>query len=152
MNEYKDITLDWRFFNWDKFKERNCQILINMIHGTRLGASVRFNKYCICEFDENDSQLKWPHIIETEKFNRLKTNCLEFNMEPTECCPYNKVFIYHTICSTRGIKPTGFFGYILYNTETKDYTQVANIGYDFESLVKKLQHRILKTPGQKMYL
>lgn len=138
MNEEYVFQLDRMFFPFDRFKEKFTGMFINTVTGTRIGRVIKFKAYCTAEFEPEDYRYEFPHIKECEKFNRLKTNCLEFDVVSDEC-EYNKVFVYHSVTSHKGIKPTGFYNLIFYNTETKKMLQIPSLQYNIEAIVKGIQ-------------
>lgn len=118
--ETYDLNFDVWKINCDNFKQRQISIITTLIAGGRLWGDMKFKSYANIKFDEttDPNHLK-PHITLQEDFNRIKTNCLVYDLLKTKINPgkYDKCFIYQT----NGIKTNGFYGFIFYNSETGQY-------------------------------
>ena len=136
MNETKYNFEFWRWnFPCDNFKKKQAQLIINMIGGSRLCGDMSFESYGHIEFAPEDKSNRYPEISYLEDFNRLKTNCLIYNLKNTakNQGKYDKCFIYHTA----GINE-GNYGYVFYNTETGKMMHKYFIDHEFDTLCIKL--------------
>ena len=136
-----DFELGVHYVEFDNFKQKQVAILRNVIEGGRLILDLKFNCYATITIDPEDSHHIHPHIEETEGFNRLKTNCLVYDMLTTDANRgfYDKCFIYQTV----GAKGNGFYGYLLYNSETKKLTHIYYIEREEGALCRRLNKTIL---------
>jgi hypothetical protein len=106
-----------------------------MIGGSRLCSDMSFESYGHIEFAPEDKSNRYPEISYLEDFNRLKTNCLIYNLKNTakNQGKFDKCFIYHSA----GINE-GNYGYVFYNTETGNMMHKYFIDHEFDTLCIKL--------------
>ena len=126
----------WRWnFNCDNFKQRPAQILLNTIIGSRLINDMSFESYGHIEFAAEDTSHRYPEISYLDAYTRSKTNCLIFDLKETDKNRnyYDKCFIYHST-STQD----GNYGYVFYNTETKEMVHKYFIVHEDDELCRKL--------------
>jgi hypothetical protein len=118
------------------FKEKIARIIIGTIAGARLNANMKFESYGRIEFNENDVNETHPYICTMEQFNRVKTNCLIYNLPVTNTNNgfYDKCFIY---CHT-STKDVVNYSYIFYNTQTNDILHDYYIEPEFDELFRHL--------------
>ena len=125
MNETKYNFEFWRWnFPCDNFKKRQALIIINTIGGSRLCMDMAFESYGHIAFSPEDTCNRYPEITYLEDFNRVKANCLIYNLKNTakNQGKYDKCFIYHS-AGTNG----GNYGYVFYNTDTKIAPSAVNV-------------------------
>lgn len=109
------------------FKLKSVENLINLIGKGRLNNQVKFSKYGLITYDENDTKNKFPIVTELDAFNRNKTNCIIYDITDKDVKKYyNKMFIYKTI-----VKET-VYGFYLLNTETGDCSHSYELGGEFD--------------------
>lgn len=138
MNTY-DFELHRWNFPFHNFKQRAAEILINSVHSTMFSSDVKFSCYASLTFKSEDKQLRYPHIEELESFNRLKTNCIVFDVDNPK---YNKLFI--TQYNGRTVE---YYGYMMYNTETGVFHHRYFVPFDMGDLcidIKKLFFSVQK--------
>lgn len=145
-----DFDLDVHYIEFDNFRQKQVTMLKYIIGGSRLMFDMKFNCYATVTFDNDDTHHLHPHITETETFNRLKTNCLVYDMPVTSANKgyYNKCFIYQSI----GPKGNGFYGYLLYNTESKKLNHVYYIEREEGALCRRLNKTISLFRHRDKYL
>lgn len=127
------------YLEFDNFKEKQTSILLKTLLGGRLYDYMRFDKYAHIEFDPEDKKHRFPIVKELESFNKLKTNCIEFNLtyNTKNNGQFDKLFLYNTIYhSEKG----GCFGFYLYNTQTKKCIHKYLIDYPIDNLCYYLSH------------
>ena len=136
MNETKYNFEFWRWnFPCDNFKKRQALIIINTIGGSRLCMDMAFESYGHIAFSPEDTCNRYPEITYLEDFNRVKANCLIYNLKNTakNQGKYDKCFIYHS-AGTNG----GNYGYVFYNTETGKMVHKYFIEHEYDALCVKL--------------
>ena len=67
-------------------KQKDVISILTMIRCGRLKNLIEFEGYGVCEYDEDDNQLIHPHVMMTDKFNRLRTNVLVYNVFDNDVC------------------------------------------------------------------
>jgi hypothetical protein len=130
MNKYNFEFWRWHF-NCDNFNQKHSSILLSIISNGRLGRYMTFGSYATITFDEEDTAHRYPTITELENFSRNKTNCLIFDLTENEKNQnvYDKLFIYHSNGSQHD-----FYGYVLYNTETKKMMHKYFVTHEYDEL------------------
>jgi len=109
---------------------------IMMVLGSgRFKELIKFEGYGVCEYDENDKQLMNPHVTMIEKFNRLRTNVLVYDIFNNGWSKgkYNKLFIFKTNWAK---DPT--YGFVMYNTETNEFMHYHEIEYAYDILAQDI--------------
>lgn len=126
------------YTNANVLKKKKCDILTSSIGTSRLAYFMTFENYGMINFSDEDTKHVNPEIIVQDKFNRLKTNCLIYNLKETPHNPniYNKLVIYYEVCGKNG-----YYNYLLFNTETGKNVHITWI----EDLVDMLLHRLNMT-------
>ena len=126
----KTYDLEFSHFNFQchNFKQKHAETLINSLTSGRVGMKLKFSTYATLTFADDDKQLRYPHIEEMEVFNRLKTNCLIFDVDES-IQKYNKLFVMQYIGRT-----TEYYSYLLYNEETKKFSHHCFLTYDMGDL------------------
>lgn len=118
--EYNNLKFSMPYINCTPLKEKETLVIRNIIAGARLGEMVRFWNYGNISFDEEDKQHWNPIIKELDIFVRSKTNCMIFDIVSKN--KYNKAILYCTLYPN-----DGFYGLLLYNTNTGKYSHICNI-------------------------
>lgn len=118
------------------FKEKIARIIINTIGGSRLNKNMKFESFGKIEFNEDDINEKHPFITTMDQFNRVKTNCLIYNLpvNNTNNGFYDKCFVYYHTSS----KDIVNYGYIFYNSKTNDVLHDYYIEPSYDELMKHL--------------
>lgn len=118
------------------FKERNARILIKLIEGSRMNDNMAFSCFANMKFDSNDTQFRYPHVTELQQFNRVKCNCLVFNLRNTVLNNglYDKCFIYNH----SNAKEVTNYAFAFLNTTTGEVLTKHYIEPDYESLLRNL--------------
>ena len=118
------------------FKERNARILIKLIEGSRMNENMAFKSFANMKFDEKDTQFRYANVTELQQFNRLKCNCLVYNLRNTVINNglYDKCFIYNHSNS----KEVTNYAFAFLNTTTGEVLTKHYIEPDYESLLRNL--------------
>lgn len=109
-----EIELAINYQTFDNFKQKPILILQGLFANGRIIDYMKFNSYAtITSLDDHNKHIL---IEEMDKFNRLKTNCIIYDLTYNKYNPgkYDKIFIYTSITS----RDTEWYGYVLYNTKT----------------------------------
>lgn len=148
MNSY-DIELNTFYINYNNFKQKQVYNIQQVLGNSHLNLQMKFSSFALISFDKDDVKHKFMHISETENFNRIKTNCLVYDLLPTDINPgyYDKCFIYND----NGGR-TGFYGYILLNTKTGRIDHVYNIEKESIEICKRLKKTFLLFIHKDKYL
>lgn len=96
-------------------KQKDVNSIMTMIRCGRLKNLIEFEGYGVCEYDEDDNQLIHPHVMIADKFNRLRTNVLVYNVFDNDWNQgtYDKLFIFKTNWPK---EPT--YNIVFHNTKT----------------------------------
>ena len=142
-----EITLDFYYQTFDSFKQKGVLIFQKLMAGGRMIDYARFYGYGL--ITTNGHKADKITIEDTEKFNRLKTNCLIYNLTYNKYNPgkFDKLFIYRTNMS----KDNAFYGYILYNTETGKSVNKFNIEFTDDKLYQYIYRSIIDLPNDKLW-
>ena len=116
-------------------KQKEVSIILNMVRAGRLKNHIKFNSYGECKYEEDDKQLVNPYVFINEKFNRLKTNVLVFDIFINDWNPgiYDKLFIFK---SNNAKEPT--FNIAFCNTETGVCMHQPVIEYAYDTLMQDI--------------
>lgn len=134
------MTYDLKFsverIECDNFKQKQVAILRNVIETGRLVLDMKFSTFAIITFKDEDEKHIYPHIEEIPDYNRLRTNCMIYDLFETDANKgfYDKVIIYQT----NGAKGNGWFGYFLYNSQTNTYVHKYYIDRTEDELCRQL--------------
>ena len=137
MNETK---YNFEFWHWNfpcsNFKKKQAHIIINMIDLSKLNDDMVFESFGNIKFDETDKSHKYPEISYMEDFNRVKTNCLIYNLKNTSKNQgvYDKCFIYNSVGTYENN-----YGYVFYNTKTGKMMHKYFVDYAEDTLCVKLK-------------
>ena len=115
MQEEYHLKLELNHLNITKFKEKDVYILTQTINGSRLGINhLKFLSYGYISFNEDDKRLNNAIVTPVDKFNRLKVNCVIFDMpfNPQNDGYYDKLFIFSDSAHEE------YYNYVMYNSET----------------------------------
>lgn len=139
MNNY-DIDLNVCYINFNNFKQKQVYNIQQVLGNSKLGMHMKFSTYALITLDKDDNLHTHLHIKETENFNRLKTNCLVYDLIYDDINKeyFDKCFIYND----NGGK-NGFYGYILYNTKTGKMDHVWNITKESIEICQRLKKSFL---------
>lgn len=142
-----EITLNFYYQTFDSFKQKGALILQSLFAGGRMIDYAKFHGYGL--ITTNGHKADKITIEDTDKFNRLKTNCLIYNLTYNKYNPgkFDKLFIYRTNMS----KDNAFYGYILYNTETGKTTNVYNIENMDDKLYQYIYRAIINLSNDKLW-
>ena len=119
-----NFKMDLPYLGMMPFKQKALNVVIMTISGSALVSELSTYSYGIAE--ASDAQGTDITVTLTDKFMRGKINCIVFNMKHTAKNPgvYDKCFIYQTTTNP------GYYGYVLYNSETGN--QLHKYGLDLE--------------------
>ena len=111
MNYELELAINYQVF--DNFKQKGVLLLKNLFLNGRINDYIRFAGYgFISPLNEKSSKIL---VEEQDKFNRMKTNCLIYNLTKNKFNPgvYDKLFIYYS-----ANRENPWYGYVLYNSTT----------------------------------
>ena len=79
-------------------KQKEVICINNIITSGRLKHFLKFVGYGVCEYDEEDKQMINAHVAMADKFNRLRTNVMVFDVFNNDWSKgiYDKLFIFKT--------------------------------------------------------
>lgn len=127
------MIYDFKFsrggFSCDDFTRKQASILQSVISGARLNTILKFNSYANISFSEEDKFFRDPHIEILDDYTNRKTNCMVYDIKANDLYgveyKFDKIFIFQYVG-----KRTGYYGYILYNEDTKEYFHKYFVSYD----------------------
>lgn len=134
MNENNEINLKMTmgFIDPIVFKEKEIQIINNIISGSRLGKNIVFYKYGNLVFDENDKRHFNPKLNLHDSYKRSKINCIAYK-NTCENCTFDYLYVYKTSNSE-----SGFFGILAYNSNKNENIHLYGLNLDYTNLVVNL--------------
>ena len=142
-----EITLNFYYQTFDSFKQKGALILQGLFAGGRMIDYAKFHGYGL--ITTNGHKADKITIEDTDKFNRLKTNCLIYDLTYNKWNPgkFDKLFIYRTNMS----KDNAFYGFILYNTKTGKMSNVYNIEYLDDKVYQYVYRTIINLANEKLW-
>lgn len=142
-----EITLNFYYQTFDSFKQKGALIIQNLFGNGRMIDYAKFHGYGLITTNGHKADI--ITVEDSDKFNRLKTNCLIYDLTYNKYNPgkFDKLFIYRTNMS----KDNAFYGYILYNTETGKMTNVYNIEYMDDKLYQYIYRSIINLSNDKLW-
>lgn len=129
MNKYNFKFWRW-YFRCDNFNVKQSSIILCAISQGRLNDFMKFSSYGNITFNDGDKHNEL-FVEELESFSRNKTNCLIFNLPYNEKNDgrFNKLFLYQS----NGTQHS-FYGYLFYNTETKEILHKYCVDHEYDEL------------------
>ena len=123
------------YIQWDNWKHKTAMSIINMINGGRMKPYFKFSSFGNVSYEEDDVKKMHPIIEPHEKFNRMKSNVMIFDMPKNDTNEgyYDKMFMYHT----NGVSISNY-GFVLYNSETGKMTHKCYIDDTYDDLFQIL--------------
>lgn len=138
MTDYK-LDLNFAYETCMNFKEKEINVLKNIISFARLGREMTYRCGATITFDETDKTHLHPNVHELEKYARSKTNGIVYNVLKSNKNPgiYDRCLIYHT-------EPhqVGSWGFVMFNSETGKSIHMYMVGDDYSDLIQKLSRVI----------
>ena len=118
-------------------KQKEVICINNIIAAGRLRHFIKFVGYGVCEYDEDDKQLINTHVVMADKFNRLRTNVMVFDVFNNDWTNgvYDKLFIFKTACPKEHT-----LNIVFHNTKTGNSMHHPEIEFAYDILV----HDIMK--------
>ena len=118
-------------------KQKEVICINNIIAAGQLRHFLKFVGYGVCEYDEDDKQLINTHVIMTDKFNRLHTNVMVFDVCNNDWTNgvYDKLFIFKTTWPKEQT-----LNIVFHNTKTGKSMHHPEIEFAYDILV----HDIMK--------
>lgn len=118
-------------------KQKEVICINNIITTGRLRYFLKFVGYGVCEYDEDDKQLINTHVVMTDKFNRLRTNVMVFDVFNNDWTNgvYDKLFIFKTAWPKEQT-----LNIVFHNTKTGKSMHHPEIEFAYDILV----HDIMK--------
>lgn len=139
MNSY-EIELNVPYVYFNNFKQKQTYNIQQVIGGSRLNFYMKFTGFGLITETKVGPAFKNIKIEKQEKFNRIRTNCMIFDLIENDVNKgyYDKCFIY-----SDNSGKSGFYGYILYNTTTGRTDHVYNINKESIDICKRLKKSFL---------
>lgn len=135
---YDGIKFQYGKFNYATFKQKEIFILRNIFEYSRLSDGAKFEGYTTMLFDEvNDPKHIYPKFNVFTEFDRKNTHGLVYDITDI---PYNvgnqydKLIIYHYLGKL------SFYGFVLYNSETKVSSNTFIIEHNETSLFSRISY------------
>lgn len=118
-------------------KQKEVICINNIIAAGRLRHFIKFVGYGVCEYDEDDKQLINTHVAMADKFNRLRTNVMVFDVFNNDWTNgvYDKLFIFKTAWPKEHT-----LNIVFHNTKTGNSMHHPEIEFAYDILV----HDIMK--------
>ena len=118
-------------------KQKEVICINNIIATGRLRHFIKFVGYGVCEYDEDDKQLINTHVVMADKFNRLRTNVMVFDVFNNDWTNgvYDKLFIFKTSWPKEQT-----LNIVFHNTKTGNSMHHPEIEFAYDVLV----HDIMK--------
>ena len=118
-------------------KQKEVICINNIIAAGRLRHFIKFVGYGVCEYDEDDKQLINTHVVMADKFNRLRTNVMVFDVFNNDWTNgvYDKLFIFKTAWPKEHT-----LNIVFHNTKTGISMHNQEIEFEYDILV----HDIMK--------
>ncbi len=118
-------------------KQKEVICINNIIATGRLRHFIKFVGYGVCEYDEDDKQLINTHVVMADKFNRLRTNVMVFDVFNNDWTNgvYDKLFIFKTAWPKEQT-----LNIVFHNTKTGNSMHHPEIEFAYDILV----HDIMK--------
>lgn len=117
MEKEYDYTFNkmYPYMDTSVMKQKDVNNLMTLISSGRLKNLIEFEGFGVCEYDEDDKQLIHPYVTKFDKFNRLRTNVLIYNILDNDWSggKYDKLFIFKTNWPK---EPT--YNIVFHNTQT----------------------------------
>ena len=119
------------------FQERQAEILVSSMLGSRLGRQMRFLSYGTIDFDVTDHKHQYPKVTYIDSFKRGKTQAIVFDLlyNAQNNGMYDKLVIYNT---TNAQNP--YYGYVFYNSKEGKSSHRFLLDFATDELIKSL-HR-----------
>jgi len=142
------INLSVCYTRADVFKKKFCDITTSIIAGSRMHDMMNFIGYGNMSFDENDHKHLNPIIKLQDKFNRVKTNCLIYDLydTPFNTGMYDKMILYHEVYGKNG-----YYNYYIWNSETGEGFHITWIEDAFDNLIQRLSKTFNTLRKTKMF-
>ena len=116
-------------------KQKEVICINNIIATGRLRHFLKFGGYGVCEYDEDDKQLINTHVVMTDKFNRLRTNVMVFDVFNNDWTNgvYDKLFIFKTAWPKEHT-----LNIVFHNTKTGKSMHHPEIEFAYDILVQDI--------------
>lgn len=116
-------------------KQKEVICINNIIATGRLRHFLKFVGYGVCEYDEDDKQLINTHVVMTDKFNRLRTNVMVFDVFNNDWTNgvYDKLFIFKTAWLKEHT-----LNIVFHNTKTEKSMHHPEIEFAYDILVQDI--------------
>lgn len=116
-------------------KQKEVACINNIVTAGRLRHFIKFNGYGVCEYDEDDKQMINANVTMTDKFNRLRTNVIVFDVFENDWNnnSYDKLFIFKTNWPKETV-----FNIVFHNTKTGHSMHHPEIEYAYDTLAQDI--------------
>lgn len=141
MNENFDYKFEKNYSRIETsvLKLKDAQKIQQLISTGRLKNFIEFESYGIITYDENDERMLYPYVTKMDKFNRLRTNVIIYNVRHNDWNQgvYDKLYI---IKQNNVKEPT--FAYIFHNLKTGQCSMMPAIEYAYDRLIQNITKSI----------
>ena len=129
-------------------KQKEVICIDNIIRTGRLRHLVKFIGYGVCEYDEDDKQMINAHVTMTDKFNRLRTNVIVFDVfnNGWSIGIYDKLFIFKTAWPK---EPT--LNIVFHNTKTGKSMHHPEIEFAYDILAQDIMKALNTCHTQEIF-
>lgn len=116
-------------------KQKDVNSILAMINGGRLKHLIKFEGFGLCEHDETDTKLEYGNITMMDKFNRLRTNIMVFEVFNNDWSHgmFDKMYIFKTIWPRETV-----FNIVFHNTSTGKVSHTPEVEYAYDILVQDI--------------
>lgn len=137
-NKTYDVHFNYLYGKYDKFKQKDVDILNAILSGSRMGQYLNIEGYGELTFDEYDSKNEFGKIVNiSDSFDRRKTNCIMIDLFDSDLNPdkyYDKMFVHmHNVSIGQNINYS--FGFIMYDSKNDKCVQIPNTTGDLNEIV-----------------
>lgn len=126
---------DYSYIETSVLKQKEVSNIMGIIASGRLKHFIEFSSYGVCEYDEDDKQLINAHVTLTDKFNRLRTNVLVYDVFDNDWSHgvYDKLFIFKTNWPRESK-----FNFVFFNSKTGKSSHYPEIEYAYDILAQDI--------------
>lgn len=146
------------FFNCDNFRQKDAAMLIYSIDNSRLTDDMKHYGYGHIAFDESDDQHRYPEITYKDKngnplqFSTKNGNCIVFSLPQTKKNEdYDTLFLYHTNSAAPGQRQGMWYGWLAYDSRTKQTSHRFFVDHDLHDLMIELNRFFIRLKKVKHY-
>ena len=142
-----NLEFDFYYLPINNFKEKAFNLTVSHLQKSRFGNKMKYKCPANISFEDGDKKHQYPKVTEFDSFKRKYTNCIVFDLvfDKDNQGYYDKLFLYFN----DGKQPS--YGYVLYNTETKQRLHRFLIFGDINDVFYALNNTFNTLHAKKMY-